>query len=531
MGRRLLRRPRWAALTVLLLWPAVTFAQEGAGVFRQRTVYEDLQMFSQVLNQIRVNHPDSVDTHALFMAAVEGMVRAADPHSYVLPATRLSPEKEAEYEAGRLVPVPLRFRFFGGAPVVVAVHPGSSAARLDILPGDELVAVDGDPILARSEEELDIILAGAPGSTVTLSFERRRIDGSLVRLERSVLRERLDGTGAIPAAFMLPAGVGYVRISTFDRADIANEIDDALSRLERKGMSRLILDLRDNGGGRLAEAAKVAGIFLPKGAIVFTTEGRKKELTDTIRVERSFWKRERSYPIVVLVNAGTASAAELVAGALQDHDRALVVGRPTFGKSLMMQGFPMTDGSILVLVIGRVRTPCGRDIQREYRSTSTREYYRASVEERRRAGRPTCKTAGGRVVYGGGGIYPDVTVPPSDVPLWLARVREASLPLRWIPGYIEANAATLPDPAALSQRPRLDAEAMAAFRAFAEAEGVAIPDDPAALALLEDELALDLAFARWGVEGYLRVATAIDPEIETAIQSFKEAAALLAVPE
>ena len=138
-------------------------------------------------------------------------------------------------------------------------------------------------------------------------------------------------------------------------------------------MQRLILDLRDNGGGNVAEAAHVAGEFLPRGSIIYTSEGRKPEIADTGRVDRSRWSTERRYPMLVLVNAGTASASELVAGALQDHDRALIIGRPTFGKSLLMRGFPMADGSILELVIGHVRTPCGRVVQRQYRAITRRD--------------------------------------------------------------------------------------------------------------------------------------------------------------
>ena len=155
-------------------------------------------------------------------------------------------------------------------------------------------------------------------------------------------------------------------------------------------------------GGLVKEAASAAGEFLPRGAVVYTQEGRRADLVDTGRVGRSFWSSERRYPMAVLINAGTASAAELVAGALQDHDRAVVVGRPSFGKSLLMQGFPLSDGSALYLVVGRVRTPCGRVIQRQYHGLTRGDYYRLAAAERDTAGRPSCRTDAGRTVYGGG---------------------------------------------------------------------------------------------------------------------------------
>src|SRR4051812_23610616 len=174
-----------AAAAALSLAAAPLAAQEG-GVTRPRSTYEDLQLFSQVLNQIRVNHPDSVEAHELFMAAVEGMVRAADPHSYVIRAERLSPEKQREFRAGRSYPVPVEFRFVGSQPVVVSVAPGSDAARQDILAGDVLVAVDGQPVRAESAFELEVVLAGARNSEARLRLERERADGSVVELDRVV---------------------------------------------------------------------------------------------------------------------------------------------------------------------------------------------------------------------------------------------------------------------------------------------------------------------------------------------------------
>src|SRR5262249_2098061 len=187
------------------------------------------------------------------------------------------------------------------------------------------------------------------------------------------------------------------------------------------------------------EAKQIAGEFLPRGAIVYTAAGRKSITTDTGRVQRSFWRSERKYPIVLLVDNGTASASELVAGALQDHDRALIVGTPTFGKSLLMQGFPLTDGSMMELVIGFVRTPCGRVIQREYRSESRRAYYRDAGELADTTGRPSCKTDAGRIVYGGGGIVPDVIVPRTEAPAWVATLSERALTATWAAGFISKS--------------------------------------------------------------------------------------------
>ena len=521
----------WAlggVLAVALAAPVTVDAQGNGATVRKRTMYEDLQMLSGILNQIRVNHPDTVDTHELIMAAIQGMVRAADPHSYVITAVRLSPEKEQAYRDGKLYPVGITFEYIGDAPVIVETHPGSTADAADLLPGDELVAVDGEPVLAESAFELDVLLAGPKNSPLTLTVERQRSDGSLVQLERTVKRERLDETTAVPAAFLLDARTGYVRITTFSNETVSDDLHDAIVSLEKRGMERLVLDLRGNPGGIVDEAAKVAGEFLPKGSIVYTQAGRKADIADTGRVKRSFWRSERRYPIVLMINSGSASASELVAGALQDHDRALVVGRPSFGKSLLMRGFPLPDGSLAVMVFGHVKTPCGRIIQRQYHGMRQHEYYRRARAERDTVGRASCRTASGRTVYGGGGIYPDIRFPePEPTPVWLARVGEEELSLRWIGGHLTANASAYASLDELAAAPRLAPATIAEFRAFAAKQGVPIPDGEDADRRLERYLVVRIAATKWGDAGRYRIAAALDREIVMAVEAFSQAERIL----
>ena len=501
------------------------------GVMRKRTTYEDLQMFSQVLNQIRVNHPDSVDSHKLLMAAIQGMVHAADPHSFVIPVVRLSPAREQALKDGKLFPIPVEFEYHSGAPIVLAVAPGTAAAHQDILPGDQLVAIDGKPVTAESAMELGALLSGDKGSSATLSLERMRSDGTIAKLDRSVKREKADEATAVPAVFMLDpaAGTGYVRITSFMNEKVADDLHSALGTLEGKGMKQLVLDLRDNGGGSVTEAAHVAGEFLPKGSIVYTSEGRKAADTDTGRVSRSFWRSERHYPIVLLVNSGTASASELVAGALQDHDRALIVGHTTFGKSLLMRGFPMADGSIIELVVGHVRTPCGRIIQRQYHGVSLHDYYRLAGADRDTVNRPSCKTDGGRTVYGGGGIYPDMKLPDApEAPGWLARASEDDLVIKWTGAWVTANAASLTSLDAFAASPMLPAAATSEFRVYALKDGVTIPIDAESDAMLQRVLARAVAATKFGDAGYYRISAVTSPEVATARGAFGKAQSILA---
>ncbi|MBL8996560.1 MAG: PDZ domain-containing protein [Gemmatimonadetes bacterium] len=525
-------RTRRGTLAVLLVGLAVTGwaaeaaaqaapAKPAAPVTRARTAAEDLQLFSQVFNQIRVNHPDSLDSHRLFMAAIQAMVQATDPHSYVIPAVRLVPGKEEQLRTGKLHPLPVAFYFVGGTPIVSGVAAGTEASRQDILAGDELVAVDGEPVRAESAIELEIQLAGPKGSTVTLAFERRRSDGSYATLTRKVKRERFSEETAVPAAVMLDGTTGYIRITTFVGEKVASDLRSAVERLDKQGMQRLVLDLRQNGGGSVDEAAAVAGEFLPSGAIIYTSEGRRNVSVDTGRVKRSFWRSERPYPLVVMIDDGSASASELVAGALQDHDRAVIVGQPSFGKSLMMRGFPLSDGSVIVLVVGQIRTPCGRVVQREYRSLSSRDYYRASRAERDTIGRPTCKTASGRTLYGGGGIYPDIRVPrDEDPPSWHARVNELELPLTWAGGYVTEKGAALGTLDDFAKAPSLPDAALAEFRTFASSRGVDVPSGAPHDEVLRLLLVRTVAAAKWGSAGLYQAEARLDPAIRNAMAQF-----------
>lgn len=519
MNRRSLTRG-----LALLITAAPLAAQDSLRApVRRRTVAEDLQLFSQVLNQIRVNHADSLDTHELLMAAIEGMVSAADPHSFVIPATRLDSAKEAAWRAGKLFPVPVSFRFMSGAPLVSSVAPGSRAASLDILPGDELVSIDGHPVGASSASELEISLSGPRNSSAALTFRRRRADGTIARLERAVPRERVDEATAVPVAIMLADRVGYVRVTTFMGDKVADDLHNALDRLERYGMEKLILDLRDNGGGRVDEAKRIAGEFLPTGSIVYTAFGRKSSVTDTGRVQRSFWRSERQYPIVVMVNEGTASASELVAGALQDHDRALIVGRATFGKSLLMQSFPLTDGSWMTLVVGQVRTPCGRIVQREFRAESRRDYYRDAGQTVGTTNRPSCRTDNGRTVFGGGGVVPDITISEVLTPVWLSRASERGLLTTWAAGYVDRAGATLSNIDGFIGARSLDTSTVASFRAFAASNGIVVPDDAATSDRLVQSLARSIAYAKFGEAGYFRLVALTDPDIAAATGAFEHA--------
>jgi carboxyl-terminal processing protease len=436
-----------------------------------------------------------------------------------MPAMRLAGTAEALANDGKLTPVPILFRYADGVPVVAAVAAGAARAVGDVRVGDILVAIDGAPVADDNAEALDATLAGPPKSTVRLTFERERTDGTSVRLERPVRRVAIDDPAA-PATtgLMLSADVGYVRLTTFVGSRIASDLQRTLDSLDRAGMQRLVLDLRDNGGGRVDQASTVAGSFLPAGKVVYTAAGRRSDVTDTGRVERAFWRNPRNVPVAVLINEGTASASELVAGALQDYDRAVIVGRPSFGKALLMRGFPLTDGSVLMLVVGQIRTPCGRAVQREYRGLRAAEYFREAGAAPDTAGRPTCRTTGGRTVYGGGGIYPDVVLAPVPKrPEWWNRLEEEGILERWAAAYAGETGGPGRSLAAYLASPPSPDALVASLRTFAAGAGVTLPEPGADAERFGRRLQAAVAAVTWGEAGAIRVLAPADAEVRAAV--------------
>jgi carboxyl-terminal processing protease len=330
---------------------------------------------------------------------------------------------------------------------------------------------------------------------------------------------------------MLDGNVGYVRILSFNTRGVAEELREQVNRLEDQGMEALIVDLRDNGGGFVDLSSEIAGEFLPEGAIVHTMFGRKQAMNDTIRVERSFWESQRNYPMIVMVNENTASASELVSGALQDHDRALIVGRPTMGKALVMLTLPLNNGSeitgMIYINVGRGKTPCGRVIQRSYANMPVSRYFDLRGEPVDTTGLPTCKSlVKGRTLYGDGGVRPDVILPRQPgLPLWRSRAASRAIGTRWAGSYVTEKRATLSDPTVLLQDAVAD-EIVASYLARVRSEGIDVPSDADTPELRLTLLNL-IAETRWGPAEALMVTARLDPEIKAALAEMPKARELL----
>jgi carboxyl-terminal processing protease len=357
--------------------------------------YSRAKLFDQVLTHIERYYVDSVRPPDLYEKALVGMLgELGDPHSLYLKPDRL--RRLNESTTGIYTGLGVQIDVRDGWPTVIAPIPGGPAERAGLQTGDRIVEAAGKPTNGLTVDEIRSILRGPVGSRLALVVER---PGTSSRIPVSLTRGEIHRR-AVRRTALLANGVGYVEVKIFnDSTEL--ELSRAIDSLSRVGMRSLVLDLRGNPGGLLAQGVSVSDLFLDAGRTIVSMRGRIPEANRSFSDASS--QRWPSLPLAVLIDDGSASAAEIVAGALQDHDRAVLVGRTSYGKGSAQSLYPTTTGGALKLTTARWYTPAGRSIDR-VRPTQDDD---APVDQSKRA---EFKTDGGRTVYGGGGITPDVVV-------------------------------------------------------------------------------------------------------------------------
>jgi carboxyl-terminal processing protease len=423
--------PGLSFLFIALTLPAIIFSQQSRSARRQpaaerpaattaasatrapvtsSVVKGDL---GEALSVIQANYIDGnkLDYNSIFKSSINGMLNVLDPHS-----TYFDPIEYASFKTEQ------RSEYFGiGATIgdlrqndqantyIRATFDQSPAARAGLRFGDRIVEVDGQSMKGKTFPEVRKFLLGPRGTVVKVTVEHADTGKSeMVTITRDAVP-----LPSIPLAYMIRPGVGYVAMTGGFNLTTADEFQEALQDLHSKGMSTLILDLRGNRGGLLIQAVRVANTFLQRGQLIVTQKGRIRGSSETFKAVNDV---PDPVPLVVLVNNDTASAAEIVAGALQDHDRALIVGETTFGKGLVQLPIQLEYDSALLLTIAKYTTPSGRLIQRDYSNGGFYDYYRQRAfgdnEPPLQSG-PESHTDAGRAVYGGGGIAPDEIAKPA----------------------------------------------------------------------------------------------------------------------
>ena len=363
-------------------------------------VSDSLKQFTQVYDIVEQNYAEPVSPDkAIYNGAIPGMLHVLDPHSNFFDPKSYSLLREDQ--RGKYYGVGMTVGPRNNKVIVIAPFVGTPAYRAGIHPGDLIVAVDGKPTDNMSTGDVADLLKGPKGTTVHITILR---EGADKPLEFTVVRDEIPRY-SVDLHFLIRPGIGYMHVSGFNETT-EKEVQDALDSFNQQGeLKGLILDLRQNPGGLLNEGVGVADKFLHKGQLIVSHHGRS---SPERRYTAAHGNGGHDYPLVVLVNRGTASAAEIVAGAIQDHDRGLIVGETTFGKGLVQTVYPLSNDTGLALTTAKYYTPSGRLIQRDYSNVSLYDYYFDREDVNNNANKEVKLTDSGRTVYGGGGITPDV---------------------------------------------------------------------------------------------------------------------------
>lgn len=367
----------------------------------KRIVADMAEMLDIVKSRYAAGQMINVGT--ISKSALAGALSALDPHSNYFDANdyrEFLEEQQSEY-SGIGATIAERTQNGRSAVYIIATVPGSPAAIARLGYGDKVLKIDDEDYRDRSADDARDAIRGNSGIKVKLTIER----AATSRVESMEIRRRVVSQPSIRDSFVLPGGIGYIGMTEGFNYTTADELSAALRRLHRQGIKGLVIDLRENPGGILQQAVSVAEKFLPAGAVIVAQRGRSK--LDN-RVWKSTNRTPETLPLVLLVNENSASASEIVAGALQDHDRALIVGETTFGKGLVQSLYDVPFGAGLTLTTARYYTPSGRSIQRQYSGASIYDYYnhRSAVKPEEKI---AAHTSANRPVFGGDGIEPDTT--------------------------------------------------------------------------------------------------------------------------
>ena len=415
-------KQRWSLVALVAV---ISFFSGGwllqRGVSSDGNVYQQARLFDDVLGHVSTYYVDSIGETDLYQKATRGMLeQLMDPYSVLL--TGDDYKALTEQTSGNYAGLGIQIDVRDGWITVVAPLPETPAERAGVETGDQIIEVDGKSTEGWKNDQAVKALRGEAGSKIVITVRRSGIpDPIKYRLTRAQIHMR-----SVPQGTLFDAGVGYISLNPVSETS-AEELRQEIAGMKGKGMKSLIMDLRGNPGGLLDQGVKVADLFLDSRQEIVSTRGRARGSTKEFFDEaRQAWP---DLPIVVLVNDGTASAAEIIAGALQDHDRAVVVGAPTFGKGLVQTLFPLGEGVALKLTTARWFTPSGRTIQRIAKDEEDQAAQAAMAvvsdtvlgapdkesSDSALKERPIFHTDAGRVVRGGGGIVPDLVIRPDSL--------------------------------------------------------------------------------------------------------------------
>ncbi len=500
--------------TLLTLWILPSTAQE-------QTTVRQLQKFVRAYRAIDRLYVDSAHMEQVAEGAIRGMLEQLDPHSAYVPREEMEQVK-LSFD-GSFSGIGIEFSLRRDTICVEAVVAGGPAEQVGLLPDDRIVKIDTLHAVGMKQRDVPNYLRGKQGSKVEIEVVRR---GERNPLHFTLMRDKIP-LHTVDAAYMATSRVGYIKVNRFGRTTMS-EFRAAYERLDRP--KRLILDLSGNSGGLMEQAIEMAAFFLPKDALILTTEGRAVPTTTYQAPEDG---ELLDGVVAVLIDEESASASEIVAGALQDWDRATILGKPSFGKGLVQRQLPLGDGSAMRITMARYHTPSGRVIQRPYKEGQRQAYYRQAMRKGQDSvvnDAPIYRTLKqGRTVYGGGGIQPDLLIEEDTTRFtpYYAQLIRRGVVQACVTDYMEHErtklAATYPTFETFDKDFRLSEALLDQLKSDAAKEGIAL--DQAQYDRSEPLIRLQLkaliARRLFGVEGFYRVMN------EGYVTAFRRAVELL----
>ena len=474
-----------------------------------------LKIFTALLSLVEENHATEVSPETAVYGAIDGMLRTLDPHSkFFSPSdfTQLRQDQQGRY-FGLGITVSSRF---GKVTVVSPPSPGAPAEKVGLRVGDVISHVNGE---STEGDDLNAVvgkLKGPKGTPVDVTIARPGVEEPL---EISIVRDEI-AKFTISSAFHIRDGIGYIKLDSFAETT-GSELRAALRDLDSGNLEGLVLDLRGNPGGLLQQAIDVSETFLQKDQMIVETRGRTRGSNRPYSSQRV--NNENLYPLVVLINRQSASASEIVAGAIQDHDRGLIVGETSFGKGLVQSVFPLNKRAGLALTTQKWYTPSGRLIQRDYSEISEFEYYNQISDERAPSDEDIKYSDLGRVVYGGGGITPDQIAEMGELNEVQDLMDKRFVFYTYVQDYLEDN-------------PPVDAsfevtdEMLADFIAHVRERGIEVSESAVAenRDYVELKIKYEVFYSRLGVSDATRVLLSGDQQVLAALELMPEARDLAA---
>jgi len=520
-----------AVALALGVWVGTNFVQQGT-IGGGDPIAENSTKFNTILELIEDKYVDSVDHEMLIESSIEGMIKKLDPHSAYIPPSDLGMVNEQLQ--GNFGGVGIRFLIHDDTLTTTHVIPGSPSERAGMLPGDRIVEIDDTTFTGWDIGNGDVqnYLKGEAGTNVKVKVYRKG-DFKTLNITRGSIP-----ISSIDAAVMLTDKVGFIKLNGFTY-NSAEEFHSAAVKLKEKGMTKLVFDLRNNGGGFLNTAIDIADEFLESGKLIVYTEGRKNPKQEYYSTSKGILEDTE---VVILINSLSASASEIVAGAIQDNDRGLIMGRRSFGKGLVQDQSEFTDGSALRLTISRYYTPTGRSIQKPYGEDVDYENdYYARYESGELMNEDSIKydenlkytTKGGRTVYGGGGIYPDDFVPNDTVgaSYYLSSLYYKSAFNHYAIKVLDTKRSSFTDFAKFKKGFRITPAIFEDFIAYAGTLG--IEEDPIDIvtsrATIKNRLKAEIARHVWQENGYYSIYLQDDLDVQEALSWFRSGEKLMSL--